>query len=243
MVQKRLDVAALQAEEIPHGVSPLTVVTGFLRQSSCFSELVENELVEVASRVQERTFRRGEVILLEGEMPRAVYFIVRGQVRTYSLSLEGREQVLKRLGPGESFNVVPVLDGGPSPSSAMAWTDVTLYAIERGDFLQTVRQHPTVAMALLADLVTRLRHMTALVKDLSLRTVGARLAKLLLTQATEEVAAPRRMTQREMAAQLGTVREVVGRTLAELELDGLIRMERHRIVIVDRRGLESKAML
>jgi CRP-like cAMP-binding protein len=82
-----------------------------------------------------------------------------------------------------------------------------------------------------------------LVEDLSLRTVGARLAKLLLTQATEEETVPRRMTQQEMAAQLGTVREVVGRTLAELEREGLIRMERHRIVIVDRTGLESKASL
>jgi len=51
------------------------------------------------------------------------------------------------------------------------------------------------------------------------------------------------MTQQEMAAQLGTVREVVGRALAQLAREGLIRMERHRIVIVDRSGLESKAML
>jgi CRP-like cAMP-binding protein len=221
----------------------MTAITAFLSESRFFSDLAEDERVAVASCFHERTFSRGKVILLEGDIPRTVYFIVRGQVRTYSLSLEGREQVLKRLGPDESFNVVPVLDGCPSPSSAMAWTDVTAYAIERGDFVQLVRQHPTVATALLADLAARLRHMTALVKDLSLRTVGARLAKLLLTQATEGEAAPRRMTQREMAAQLGTVREVVGRTLADLALDGLIRMERYRIVILDRSGLEAKTML
>jgi CRP-like cAMP-binding protein len=106
-----------------------------------------------------------------------------------------------------------------------------------------VRQHPTVAIAVLADFAAKLRHTAALVEDLSLRTVGARLAKLLLTQAAEKEAAPRRMTQREMAAQLGTVREVVGRALAELEREGLIRMERHRIVIMNRSGLEAKAML
>ena len=221
----------------------MAIITENLRELPFFSELGEDELAEVASRVHERTFRRGEMILLEGEAPQAVYFIVHGQVRVYRLSLEGREQVLKRLGPGAAFNLVPVLDGGPNPSSAMAWTNVTVYAIERGHFLQIVREHPALAVAVLADFAAKLRHVTALVEDLSLRTVGARLAKLLLTQAAEKEAAPRRMTQQEMAAQLGTVREVVGRALAKLEREGLIRMERHRIVIVNRTGLEAKAML
>ena len=221
----------------------MNVIAKTLQKSPFFSELGEDELAEVASRVRERTFRRGEVILLEGGDPEAVYFILHGQVRIYRLSLDGREQVLKRLGPGDAFNLVPVLDGSPNPSSAMAWTDVTVYAIERGHFLQTVREHPALAVAVLADFAAKLRHMTALVEDLSLRTVGARLAKLLLIQAAEEEAAPRRMTQQEMAAQLGTVREVVGRALAELEREELIRMERHRIVIVNRAGLEARAML
>jgi CRP/FNR family cyclic AMP-dependent transcriptional regulator len=221
----------------------VTVIAETLRKWPFFSELGEDELAKVASCIYDRTFHRGEVILLEGEAPRAVYFIVHGQVRIYRLSSEGREQVLKRLGPGGAFNLVPVLGGGPNPSSAIAWTDVTVYAIERGHFLQMVREHPALAVAVLADFAAKLRHMTALVEDLSLRTVGARLAKLLLTQAAEEEAAPRRMTQQEMAAQLGTVREVVGRALAELEREGLIRMERHRIVIVDRAGLEDRAML
>ena len=98
----------------------MTVIAEILHKSPFFSKLGEDELGKVASCIYERTFRRGEVILLEGEAPRAVYFIVRGQVRIYHLSLEGREQVLKRLGPGGAFNLVPVLDGGPNPSSAMA---------------------------------------------------------------------------------------------------------------------------
>jgi len=214
-----------------------------LRKLSFFSRLGQDELVEIASRVHEHTFRRGEMILLEGETPEAVYFVVHGQVRIYHLSPEGREQVLKRLGPGEAFNLVPVLDGGPNPASAMAWTDVTVYAIEQSHFMQMVRAYPTLAMAVLTDLTTKLRHMTVLLEDLSLRPVGARLARLLLTHAAEGEAFPRRMTQQEMAAQLGTVREVVGRALAELEREGLIRMERHRIIIVDRSSLEAKAML
>lgn len=221
----------------------MAVIVKFLQTLPFFSELGADELAEAAAHVHECTFRRGEVILLEGETPQAVYIIVRGQVRIYRLSPDGREQVLERLGPGKAFNLVPVIDGRPNPSNAMAWTAVTAYVIERNHFLQMMREYPALAMAALMEFATRLRHMTALVEDLSLRTVRARLAKLLLTHAAQEKEIPRRMTLQEMAAQLGTVREVVGRALAELEREGLIHLERHRILIVDRDGLEAKAML
>jgi len=221
----------------------VTVSAEFLRKLPFFSALGEDELGEIAPHVRERTFGRREVILLEGQAPQAVYFIVRGQVRIYRLSPEGREQVLKRLGPGGIFNTVPLLDGRPNPSSATAWTEVTVYVIERDRFRQMLRRYPALAGAVLADFAAKLRHTTALIEDLSLRTVGARLAKLLLSQAAKETEIPRRMTQQEMAAQLGTVREMIGRALAELEREGLIRLERHRIVIVDRGGLEVKALL
>jgi CRP/FNR family transcriptional regulator len=200
-------------------------------------------LAHVAGVAIRRVYAPGETVILEGDPCQAVYFIVEGQVRIYRLSPEGREQVLKRLGPGGAFNLVPALDGGTNPSSVMAWTQVTLYAIERDHFLQMIHEHPALAGAILADFAAKLRHMTALVEDLSLRTVGGRLAKLLLSQAVEKETVPRRVTQQEMAAQLGTVREVVGRTLAELEREGLIHMERHRIIIVNRAGLEAKASL
>ena len=214
-----------------------------LRKASIFSRLSENMLARVAGATSRCIYAPGETITFEGDPCQAVYFVTEGQVRIYRISPEGREQVLKRLGPGRAFNLVPVLDGGPNPSSAMAWTRVTVYAIGRDSFLQMMHECPSLADAILADLAGKLRHMTALVEDLSLRTVGARLAKLLLVQAAEKEKAPRRITQQEMAAQLGTVREVVGRALAELEREGLIRMDRHRIVIIGRAGLEARATL
>ena len=82
----------------------------------------------------------------------------------------------------------------------------------------------------------RLRHLVGLVEDLSLRQVSARLAKLLLDTATH---GERALTQQEMAAQLGTVREMIGRSLKQLETRGLIKTERGRIVVLDRAGLEK----
>ncbi len=104
-------------------------------------------------------------------------------------------------------------------------------------------RYPALAQGVIENLAARARHLISLVEDLSLRTVSARLAKLLLTQAVGGAEAPRRLTQQEMAAQLGTVREMVGRALRSFEEEGLIRFDRHRIIILDQEGLENKALM
>ncbi len=216
--------------------------TEFLRGLPLFQGLDDSAVEEISRLAQRLSYGPGQLIGLEGEPCTAVYFVAQGWVKVYKLSLEGREQVLTRLGPGDSLYLVPAFDGGPNPASAETLTKAVLYAFRREDFLWVVRRHPQMALAVLQDFAAKLRHLTALVEDLSLRTVEGRLAKLLLDLAAEGDVAPRRMTQQEMAAQLGTVREVVARALAELEREGLIRKERHRIVITDRAGLEAKAM-
>lgn len=218
-------------------------MTESLRGLPLFQGLDDAAVAEISRLAQRRSYAPGQLIGLEGESCTVVYFVAQGWVRVYKVSLEGREQVLARLGLGASLYLVPAFDGGPNPASAEALTEAILYAFRRDDFLWLVHRHPQVALTALQDLAAKLRHLTALVEDLSLRTVEGRLAKLLLKLAAETDEAPRRMTQQEMAAQLGTVREVVGRILVELERDGLIRKERHRIVIVDRLSLEARAML
>jgi len=109
--------------------------------------------------------------------------------------------------------------------------------------LDLLARYPDLAVGIIENLAASARHLLSLVEDLSLRTVSARLAKLLLTEAVGGDEAPRRVTQQEMAAQLGTVREMVGRVLNGFEKEGLIRFDRHRIIILDREGLEEKAMM
>jgi len=101
-----------------------------------------------------------------------------------------------------------------------------------------------MARLILQNLAEHVLHLVSLVEDLSLRTVEARLARHLLERATEGTLSRRRWaTQAEMAARLGTVLEVLNRALQRLVAEGLIEVERHQIRIVDREGLETKAML
>jgi len=207
-----------------------------LKSIPYFAGLPAPALADLAARASLRSYARRELVVLEGEEAQAVYFVMSGQVRVYKTSAEGREQVLDRLGPGDSFNLVPVLDGGPNPASVEAVNAVTLCSIAANDWKEALRRCPPLAEAVLADLAARLRSFAELVGDLSFRTVRARLARYLLRQASQP---GRRLTQAEMAAELGTVRDVVGRLIAQLQDDGVIAVERHRILIKDRAALEA----
>lgn len=212
-----------------------------LRQVSLFADLSEQALARLARVAVRRVYAPGEIILVEGERRQAAYFVAQGRVRVYRLSPGGREQVLVQLGPGQSFNTVPpFLAEGVNHATVEALGQVVLYAVPYEDFRHAVGECPELALALLRDFASRLDHLTNLVEDLSLRTVRGRLARFLLEQARADQVS-RRWTQDEMAAHLGTVRDMVGRTLRAFADAGLIRMDRQRIVLLDREGLEAEA--
>jgi CRP-like cAMP-binding protein len=217
----------------------ITVQT--LRQLPFFAGLGDDALREIASHIHQPTFSPGQMVILEGEPCQAVYFVAQGVVRTSRLSTQGREHVLAYLGPGEPFNLVPALDGGPNLATVGALTDAMLYSIPCEHFRRVMREHHEVALAVLEHLTAEVRRLSDMVEDLALHTVRTRLARFLLAQA-DGTQPPKRWTQEEVAAQIGTVRDVVGRALRTFADDGLIRRERGRLVVIDRVGLEREAM-
>ncbi len=84
--------------------------------------------------------------------------------------------------------------------------------------------------------------MSDTVEDLALHTVRARLARFLLSRKSNGAHPAQHWTQEEIAAHIGTVRDVVGRTLRSFAQQDLIRRERGRLVVIDRPGLEHEAM-
>jgi CRP/FNR family cyclic AMP-dependent transcriptional regulator len=216
-------------------------LTRLLGSVPYFAHLDAATLEAVASGAFRRPSAKDQMIFLEGEPCAGLWVVEKGRVRLLRLSTEGREQVVKLLGPGEFFNEVAVLDGGSNPVSAVAAMESILWVVERDTMLDLLERYPALAAGVIENLASRARHLLALVEDLSLRTVRARLAKLLLAQAGGSSEAHRRLTQQEMAAQVGTVREMVSRVLRGFEEEGLIRFERHRLIVVDREGLEKEA--
>jgi len=212
-----------------------------LRDIRLLAGLSEATLRCLADVVTRRAYPAGTLIVVEGEPCEAVYFILAGHVEVYRMSSQGRQQVLARLGPGQTFNTVPLFRSEQTNhASVVARTDVTVYTASTGDFLHALRLCPDLALAILQDFAERLAHLTDLVEDLSLRPVRTRLVRFLLQQA-DESAVTSKWTQDEMAAHLGTVRDMIGRSLRALSDENLIRLDRGRIILLDRAALEAEA--
>lgn len=205
-----------------------------------FAGLDEVALQRIVPYVRETSVSPGQVIIWEGEPCQATYFVVHGLVRTRRMSPNGREQVLAYLGPGECVNLVAALDGKPSPVTVDAVIPTTLYYISCSDCRQILKEHGELAHTVLQYLAGEVRRLSDLVESLALYTVRSRLARFLLQYADEKTS-PRQWTQEAIAMHIGTVREMVGRTLRDFVAEGLIRRQRGRIVITDRTRLEREA--
>ncbi len=192
-----------------------------------------------------RRVATGELLFSQGDPASGIWFVESGAVRLYAADEDGREQTLQVVRPGASFNEVPFFDHGPEPVAAQAVEDsvVLVLPAERRD--EILREIPGLAIAASASFAFRLRQTIALVEDLSFRQVAGRVARVLL-QAVEPHAGVGAgsgglaLTQREIAEMVGSSREVVARTLRQLEREGLIRIARGRIVLLDRDGLAGR---
>lgn len=213
-----------------------------IRAVSFAAGLPEGALVALAAIAAPMQRVTGTLLQLEGDQAEAMYIVVRGRVKIARVSAGGREQVLNVIPPGGHFNTVPIFDGGRCPANAEALTDVQLLALPRDALLAAVERHPALALALLKEFTGRLRHLVNLVDELALHTVQGRLAGLLLEQATaaERGQPAPALTQAEMAAHVGTVREMIGRALKTFEALGLLRLDRGVITLLDRAGLERQ---
>jgi len=217
----------------------MAVQLEFLKSILYFSDLGLAELESIRKLVFEKTADRAEMVLLEGESAANLYFVASGVVKVFKTSAEGKEQILSIVRPGESFNDVPIFDGGPNPASARAMGPVLLYGIKKNDMEAILRDHPQIALNVIKVLARRVRHLVSLVEDLSFKHVISRVAKILLEHIGDETGRRPRLTQQEMAAMAGTVREVVGRSLKALEEEGAIKLDRHRIIITDKEALQK----
>lgn len=224
------------------GQAPITSAQteAFIRSVPYFAGLDPAELVQVQARLVERHYEPDAVAFLEGDECAGLHLVVAGQARIFRVSLEGREQVLAVLGPGDSCNEVPAVDGGPNPASCITLEPTTFWVLSRAALDELRHEIPGLNEAIIASLAARCRELVQRVYNLSFLSVAARVARFLVAQTeSQRSLSRRRWTQEEIAAEVGTVREMVGRALRHLAEDGLIRLERHRIYVVDRDGLRS----
>lgn len=200
---------------------------------------------KLAENAIPRHYDAGQVIYLEGEPANLIYILEKGWIRATRMSPEGREQAMMFLQPGEVFGDIAVLTGRPYPCTVVALEPVDVWVIPKNALQALINSYPELANAMIQRLGDRVIHYIELVEDLSLRSVESRLAHTLLKYVEHDgdrLVVPRRRwtTFDEMAVRLGTVRIVLSRCLHTLEEEGLLKVERDAILILDLEGLARR---
>jgi CRP-like cAMP-binding protein len=211
-----------------------------LGRAAHFRLLPAAERRRLLGRGTECVLKGGEALFAAGEPCRGLYVLLEGRVELRQVSPRGREQVLHSEGPGATLGEAPLFDRGGYVASAVAIAPTRALFIPRAEVIALFRRYPAVALSLLATLARRVRHFAELAGSLTFRPVHERLAHYIATAAGE----PERrvpagltvdlgLTQEQLAAHVGTVRELVARAFSQLEKTGVIARDRSRITIRD----------
>ncbi|GAC1516521.1 MAG: Crp/Fnr family transcriptional regulator [Gemmatimonadaceae bacterium] len=221
----------------------MTETADFLATVPLFRGLPADELEHFALLVREKGYPKGSVILFENDPGDSLFVVRGGRVKVVLVGEDGREVILGVLGSGEHFGELSLIDDQPRSAHVIAMDDAVLLVLHRDDFRKRVESSPPVAWALLVDLSRRLRRADTKIGSLVLLDVPGRIARLLLDLAEESggEAIDKPVTHQTIAQMIGASRETVSRTMKDFQDGGLVTVERRRIRVSDRPGLEKRA--
>jgi CRP/FNR family cyclic AMP-dependent transcriptional regulator len=213
-----------------------------LRRCGLFGGADDDAIATLVRVLRVRRFRRGETIFHQGDPGDALFVVDQGSVKVVLPSDEGAEPaIVAILGPGEFFGELAILDGAPHSATIVAVEPTETLVLHRDAFLSLIDSDPGLRRALLASLATEIRRLTGHVEDLHFLDLPGRLASRILRLAestsatidggTIRIAWP--YTQSELAGMIGGSRQSVNRLLADLTDQGLVRLEREQLVILD----------
>lgn len=212
----------------------------YLQQGGLFSNLNEGELKDLAEIVMERKYKKNSIIFFEGDPGDAVYFVKSGRLKVVKNSEEGGEQILHLLGEGDIFGEVVLFDGGPFPATAQAITDCQVGMIRNNAMEAFLRKNPEISLKLLKVMSHRLRQAQIKIRNLALQDTLRRTVGMLLHLGEEHGVSTERgieielpLNRQELANMVGTSRETVTRIISRLSKEGLIILEKQKIIIIN----------
>ncbi len=205
-----------------------------------FSELKEDELINLTKVSVRQTFKKDNMVLIEEEVGSTMFIILKGRVKISRISDEGREVILSILVDGDFFGEMAILDGQTRSANAITLEDTEMLIIRRENFLQMLHDYPQIAINLLKELAHRLRRSDSQIKSLSLQNALGRVASTLLRIADDSgiikqgiVEIPHLPPQQDLANMAGTSRETISRVIKTLGQLGYVKKEGSKLLILD----------
>jgi CRP-like cAMP-binding protein len=209
-----------------------------------FQGLPRKQHEDLSMIVVDQVFKRGQSVFSEGDEGNGFYVLISGRVKIFKLSPEGKEQILHIFGAGEPFGEVAVFAGERFPANAETLAESRVFFFPRQAFIELIGKNPTLALNMMAVLSGRLRRLTHLVEDLSLKEVPGRLAAYLLLLSEKNKRAAKvelEVSKNQLASLLGTIPETLSRILSRMDREKLLKVSGKAIEILNRKEMEELA--
>jgi len=219
-----------------------------LKRCPLFAGLKEEDLKKIKAVASLKRVGKKQILFSDGEEARGFYVVLSGKVKLFKLSPEGKEQILHVVSPTEAFAEAALFLEGNYPAFAETLTDSQLLFFPKRDFIQLIERNPQLSINMIVSLSHFLRKFAALIEELSLKEVSARVAKYLMDlsmKSAEEGRNPREvdldLSKSQLASKLGTISETFSRSLAKMKARKIIDVKKNRILILNREALEAVA--
>ena len=213
---------------------------GCIEHVPIFASLNHEERMEVAEIASSRTFDKGETVYRAGDGGGLLFVLHTGRVKLYRLTVNGKEQVLRLVEPGEFIGELSLFSSLPLTDNAQALETTTMCVLQGDRLRALMAKYPSIAFKVMDELSRRLEKAENRIEDISLSSVTARVSRALLELSgnKKEILLP--MTKGDLASQLGMTQETLSRKLAALQEEGSILLKGHRrIIIKEKAALEE----
>ncbi|MBK4731215.1 Crp/Fnr family transcriptional regulator [Oxynema sp. CENA135] len=224
--------------------SSLAELVQFLATTQLFEGLPLEDIEALAAIAVQKMYRKGEILFWEGDRGIGFFVLIRGRVKVFKQSAEGKEQILGIFATGEHFAEVPAFDGQAFPASSATLEQTHVLFFPRVAFFQLMQDRPTLAMNLLSVFARKLRRFSRAIESLSLKEVPQRLAAYLLylnESSGDRTTMELDITKGQLAAFLGTIPETLSRVFARLVAEGAIAIDGSTITLLNRDRLIALA--
>lgn len=219
-----------------------------LQDIPLFSELSVEELRKITKFSSLVNVNEGEYIFHEGEDFPGIYIVLKGLIKIFKISPQGKEYILHLLTKPHLFGDVPLFTGGKCPASVQALEDATLLFIPKNEFISFLEDNPKLSFKVMAGFAKRLKSITVKAEDLSLKEVINRLADYLIKEVgkTEsgnegELVIKMKLSNPTLAAFLGTIPETISRAFKKLKESSIISVHGREVHVKDFIALKKLA--
>jgi CRP/FNR family transcriptional regulator, cyclic AMP receptor protein len=201
-----------------------------------FTQLSEAELEIIRSLASEKNYPKNAIVLTEGEMGDSLYMIKSGKVKVFISDQDGREMILKILGPGDFFGEMSMIDKQPRSASVTTLETSHFLVLNHAAFEKCVERVPRIANMVMRVLAQRVREADKKIGTLAMMDVYGRVASTLLELSVYDngkLMVSEKLSQQDLANMVGASREMVNRILKDLADRGFISVESKSITIIN----------